>query len=201
MKSLGKILYKYRSYTPIPFLLVMIIFAIPNNTSIIIGLTIAVLGESIRLWGVSYFGSVSRATSQFVEASLITQGPFSYLRNPLYLGNIIIYFGLGIMSLALFPYLQIFALIYFTFQYYCIIFNEEEYLYSKFQDTFTVYKSTVKRFLPKKNELPEEIKSKLSFNIKSGFKSEKRSLQAIVITILIILILHLSDLKLWKLFV
>jgi hypothetical protein len=105
------------------------------------------------------------------------------------------------MSLALFPYLQIFALIYFTFQYYCIIFNEEEYLYSKFQDAFTVYKSTVKRFLPKKNELPEEIKSKLSFNIKSGLKSEKRSLQAIVITILIILILHLLDLKLWKLFV
>jgi len=179
----------------------MIVFATPNITSIIIGLTIALIGESIRLWGVSYFGSVSRATTQFVEASLITQGPFSYLRNPLYIGNIMIYFGLGIMSLALFPYLQIFALIYFTFQYYCIIFNEEEYLYSKFQDAFTVYKSTVKRFLPQINSIPEEIRSKLSFNLRSGLKSEKRSLQAIVITILILLILYLLDLKLWILFV
>lgn len=201
MKSLGKILFKYRSYTPIPFLFVMIVFAAPNIESIIIGLVIAIIGESIRLWGVSYFGSVSRATSQFVEASLITQGPFSYLRNPLYLGNIIIYFGLGIMSLSLFPYLQIFALIYFSFQYYCIIFNEEEYLYSKFPNAFTIYKSTVKRFLPQKNEIPEEIKSKLTFNLKDGLKSDKRSLQALVITILIILTIYFLDLKLWKLFV
>jgi protein-S-isoprenylcysteine O-methyltransferase Ste14 len=200
MKTLGKLFYKYRSYTPLPFVFVMLLFVDSNITSLIVGFIIAMIGESIRIWAVGYFGSVSRATSQYVDASLITQGPYSYLRNPLYLGNIIIYLGLGIMSMSFFPYLQLFALVYFSFQYYCIVLSEEEYLSNKYNGLFENYRKNVKRFFPKKNSIPSEISSNLSFHLYAGLKSDKRSLQALLVTAILILIFYLFDISLPNLF-
>jgi len=200
MKALGKIFYKYRSYTPLPFVFVMLLFVDSNIISLIIGFIITLIGELIRIWAVGYFGSVSRATSQYVDASLITQGPYSYLRNPLYLGNIIIYLGLGIMSMSFFPYLQLFALVYFSFQYYCIVLSEEEYLSNKYNGLYENYRKNVKRFLPKKNSIPTEINSNLSFNLYAGLKSDKRSFQALLVTAILIIIFYLFDISLPNLY-
>ncbi len=187
MKKLGIIFFKHRSYIPIPFLLVMLIFMKPTLLSIIIGLIIAVCGELIRIRSVSLAGSETRTTSGVGGTFLVTQGPYSILRNPLYAGNILIYTGLGIMSLALFPFLQIFSFLFFFFQYYCIILAEEEFLSQKFGDKFTKYCETVSRFIPGKNKIPDAIKSNLEYNLKAGIRSERRSLQAIVITSVIII--------------
>lgn len=187
IKKLGDIFFKYRSYIPVPFLIVMIIFMRPSLTSIIIGFLIAASGELIRIWSVSFAGSETRTTSGVGGTYLVTQGPYGIVRNPLYIGNILIYTGLGIMSYALFPYLQIFALFFFLFQYYCIIIAEENFLQNKFLDTFTIYKRNVNRFFPGFRKLPEEILSQLECNLKKGIKSERRSLQAMLITSCIII--------------
>ena len=105
-----KLLFKYRSYTPIPFLLVMLVFARPTGSSMIVGFLLALLGESIRFWGVSYAGSETRTTGAVGGTQLVTSGPYSHVRNPLYLGNILLYVGIGIMSNALMPYLPLVAL-------------------------------------------------------------------------------------------
>lgn len=190
MKELGEFFFRYRSYIPVPFVVVMLIFMKPTMQSIIAGLLLALSGELIRIWAVSYAGSETRTTSGVGGTYLITQGPYSIIRNPLYAGNILIYTGLGIMSMALFPYLQIFALMFFIFQYYCIILKEEEFLGMKFPMEFSKYFKSVGRFLPSIKALPEDIKSKVDFNLKSGIKSEKRSLQAIVIVASIIIIFY-----------
>ena len=114
-RKIGNIFFKYRSYTPLPLVLMMVLFINPTTTSVLIGLLIAVAGESIRLWAVSYAGSETRVTSGVGGTYLVTQGPYGIVRNPLYWGNIFIYLGMGVMSNALFPYLQIFALLYFLF--------------------------------------------------------------------------------------
>lgn len=165
----------------------MIIFMKPTLLSIIVGFIVALSGELIRIWAVSFAGSETRTTSGVGGTFLVTQGPYAIVRNPLYIGNILLYVGIGIMSMALFPYLQIFALLFFTFQYYCIILAEEDFLSNKFSDTFSQYRKSVKRFLPWINNVPEEIKSKLGFNLNTGFKSERRSLQAFLITAAIII--------------
>lgn len=165
----------------------MIIFMRPSLTSIIIGFLIAASGELIRIWSVSFAGSETRTTSGVGGTYLVTQGPYGIVRNPLYIGNILIYTGLGIMSYALFPYLQIFALFFFLFQYYCIIIAEENFLQNKFLDKFTIYKRNVNRFFPGFRKLPEEILSQLECNLKKGIKSERRSLQAMLITSCIII--------------
>lgn len=190
MRAIGKFLFKYRSYTPLPFFFIMILFMHPTLITIGIGLPIVLAGELIRLWAVSYAGSETRTTEGVGGSNLVTQGPFSVVRNPLYLGNVLIYTGLGIMSFALFPYIQIFAFLYFTFQYYCIILNEEDYLKTAFSDKYSVYIKSVNRFFPFVNKIPESIKSNLSFDLKSGLKSESRSLQSIGISVAIIIIYY-----------
>lgn len=188
MKQLGKILFKYRSYTPMPFVFAMILFMEPTLYSILSGIIIVIIGEVIRVWSVGYAGSETRTTSGVGGSNLVTQGPYSFIRNPLYWGNIMIYSGVGIMSNALFPYLLTAAFLYFVFQYYLIIINEEEYLRQTYKDDFDKYCKHVNRFLPLAKKLPDRIKSNLIFDLKEGLKSEKRSLQAVTIITLIILI-------------
>jgi len=188
LRELGKYFFKYRSYVPVPFVIIMLIFMKPTLFSILIGFAIALSGELIRVWSVGFAGSETRTTSGVGGTYLVTQGPYSIVRNPLYVGNILIYNGIGIMSFALFPYLQIFGVLFFTFQYYCIILAEEDFLSNKFKDIFTQYTKSVNRFIPWINDIPDEVLSKLKFNLSEGIRSERRSLQAFIITSAIIII-------------
>ncbi|MCX6158231.1 MAG: isoprenylcysteine carboxylmethyltransferase family protein [Ignavibacteriae bacterium] len=188
MEKLGNILFKYRSYTPLPFVFLMILFMNPTPMTMITGFLILLIGESIRIWSVSYAGSETRTTSGVGGSNLVTQGPYAIIRNPLYWGNIMMYAGIGVMSNALFPILTIVSVLYFTFQYYLIIFNEEGYLRITYKDNFETYCSHVHRFFPFPKTLPSGIKSNLLFDLKDGLKSEKRSIQAAIIISIIILL-------------
>ena len=117
--NLSEIFFKYRSYTPIPFIIIMLLYQNSNIWSLITGFIIACMGEYLRLWGVSWAGSETRTTGNVGGTFLIISGPFAHLRNPLYLGNIMMYTGIGIMSFALFPWLQIVGLIFFSLQPLC----------------------------------------------------------------------------------
>lgn len=175
----------------------MILFINPTIKSLIIGFLIAAIGEGIRLWAVSYAGSETRVTSGVGGTYLVTQGPYAIVRNPLYWGNIIIYFGMGVMSNALFPYLPIAGLVYFFFQYYCIILTEEDFLRSKFKDVLDKYYNSVSRFMPGAGKVPQEIVSKLSLNFNAGWRSEKRTLQSFFITIIIILFFFFTGIRIF----
>ena len=189
LKSIAKILFKYRSYTPIPFLIVMVLFHQASVWSIIIGFLIALLGESFRLWGVIYAGSETRTTGDVGGTYLVISGAFGHLRNPLYLGNILLYLGIGIMSFALFPYLQIVALLFFYFQYRLIINAEEEYLQKRFGVQYDNYKKSVPRLIPKIKSFQAAEISQPPLNFSAGVRSEKRTLQAFASVTLIILII------------
>lgn len=169
--------FKYRSYTPIPFILVMFFYENANIWSLIAGIFLAGAGELIRLWGVSYAGSETRTTGEVGGSHLVISGPFAYVRNPLYVGNILMYTGLGIMSYALFPYLQIIGFIFFSVQYFIIVKEEEKYLQETFKEEYSEYTRNVRRFIPglpyKKTSLNQP-----EYNLKKGLRSERRSLQA-----------------------
>ncbi len=171
-------LFQYRSYTPFPFLIVMVIFAHPTVTSIIVGLCILLIGETIRLWGVAIAGSETRTTGPVGGTFLITKGPFAYVRNPLYLGNMLMYFGIGVMSNALFPWLPLAALLFFLFQYSLIVSLEEEYLLKTFQAEFIEYCEAVPRFVPTFRRYDGGEHEQPALNWKRGLISEKRTLQA-----------------------
>ena len=187
--TLSGLFFKYRSYTPLPFIVVMLIYENANIWSLIGGLIILIVGESIRLWGVSWAGSETRTTDKPGGSHLVISGPFAHLRNPLYLGNILIYAAIGIMSFAIFPYLQIFALIFFFIQYHYIIKGEEEFLLKQYGDQYKNYATNVRRFMPKVTPYRVPGLTQPSFKLKSGLRSERRTLQAISIIVVTIFLL------------
>lgn len=191
MDELKANIFKYRSYTPIPFLILMVIFQEPTFLSIFIGLLLAVSGEFIRFWGVSYAGSETRTTGAVGGTYLIISGPFAYVRNPLYVGNMLMYVGIGVMSMALFPYLQIVALGYFIFQYWLIVQEEENYLRNYFGKDYDIYYLQVPRFIPRLTPFKNFGLEQPTFNKDSGLKSETRTLQAFGIVVLIILVTYI----------
>ena len=182
-------LFQYRSYTPIPFLILMAAFAYPTLESLLFGFCIVVIGEIIRLWGVSICGSETRTTGPVGGTNLITTGPFAYVRNPLYLGNMVIYFGVGVMANALTPWLPCVALMYFVFQYSLIVSLEERYLVQAFGETFVQYCKAVPRFVPKFIKYDSGVHQQPELNWSRGLRSEKRTLQAICIITVVLVVL------------
>lgn len=177
-----------RSYTPIPFILFMVFFARPTVETLAIGFIIAIIGESIRFWGVAICGSETRTTGAVGATNLITDGPFGYVRNPLYVGNILIYVGCGIMSNALFPWLQIAALVFFILQYYLIVTREEVHLKEAFKEEYESYLKNVPRFFPRIPRYAGDHSFHREPNFSRGLQSEMRTLQALTTVIVIILI-------------
>src|SRR3972149_3500349 len=173
--------FNYRSYTPIPFLVLVLAFNNANIWSLILGFLVALTGEFIRLWGVSWAGSETRTTGGVGGTFLITSGPFGHVRNPLYVGNILLYTGFGLMSFALFPYLQVAGFIFFLVQYHFIVGEEEKYLAKTFGEEFEKFVKNVPRFFPRITKYKSGSAQHRPFNLKAGLRSEKRSLQAFLI--------------------
>lgn len=185
-KDVRQLIFKYRSYTPIPFFILMVVFARPTLTSLVIGFCIVAAGEFIRFWGVSIAGSETRTTGTVGGTYLITNGPFSYVRNPLYLGNMLLYAGVGAMSVALFPWFFVMALVWFYFQYYLIVTREEEYLAERFGVSYDEYRNNVRRFLPRLTPYRSGQPPPKTVNMREGFASENRTLQAIALVTLVL---------------
>jgi protein-S-isoprenylcysteine O-methyltransferase Ste14 len=188
--DLRKLIFKYRSYTPIPFLVVMVMFARPTLLSLICGFLTIVVGEAIRFWGVSIAGSETRTTGTVGGTYLITNGPFAYVRNPLYVGNMMLYAGVGVMSLALFPWLLLIAVVWFYIQYTLIVSKEEEYLMERFGKDYEHYCGQVHRFLPRlRAYVPQNLPPK-RVSASEGFASERRTLQAIGLVSFLIVVIY-----------
>lgn len=188
MNNTATKIFKYRSYTPIPFVILMLIFENATITSLMIGFIIAVVGEFVRFWGVSWAGSETRTTGGVGGTYLVISGPFAYVRNPLYVGNILMYFGLGIMSMALFPYLQIVAITFFIIQYNFIVKEEEGFLEKKFGNNYQKYLQNVPRFFPRVTKFKDNSIPQPNYKINAGLKSETRTLQAFAAIVFLILI-------------
>lgn len=185
--TIGQFFFKYRSYTPTIFLIPLFLYGRPTILTLIIGFIILLIGESIRFWGVSYAGGETR-TTKVGASNLVTQGPFAYVRNPLYAGNMLIYFGISVMDNSLFPYLQIIGIVYFYIQYHFIVKDEENFLRGKFKEKYDDYYNSVPSFIPNFKKYDAAKQSNLKSNKKEAYRSEKRTFQAISwILILIIL--------------
>ena len=182
---LGKFLFKYRSFTPVPFFLFLLYFSKPNLKWISIGICLLIIGEFIRINSVSYLGRDSRTNVIFAK-ELVTTGPYAVVRNPIYLGNFFI--GLGIIFI-LGVKISLTALLYlvgFIIQYIAIIHEEEKYLKNKFGEIYLNYKKNVPCIIPKFTSLFKlRIRWTKLFS-KETFKTEKDTLLVLSLAMLFI---------------
>ena len=178
-------LFSNRSFTPIPLVLVILYLSSFSYPYFIIGIGLIVIGESIRIYGVRFAGGATR-TREVGAPSLCTSGPYSRCRNPLYLGNMIIYCGVVLMAGGQFLWPLLFIVfIFFTLQYSMIISLEEETLVQLFGNEYQLYRESVPKLFPRISPwLGNDKRAPLT--IIQTLKTEKRTLQNIIIIIILI---------------
>ena len=183
--KIANFLFKYRSYTPIPLALYILINSYFEIQNLIIGLTLIFIGELLRIWAVSYAGGITR-TTKVGAPSLCTTGPYSYTRNPLYIGNMIIYTGVvyvagsyNILSMLIITWT------FFIIQYYLIIKLEQNRLIEIFGKEYKAYMNNVPILFPRLSPWINKDKY-VPMKLLNTIKTEKRTLQNIILLIIII---------------
>ncbi len=112
---------------------------------IAIGAALVFLAAAIRTWGAAYLKSdVVHDTAQHSE-TLVADGPFRYSRNPLYLANLPMAAGIGVLAgRSGFIFL---VLVNWIFVYRLIL-REEEALRQTQGESYRAYCRSVPRFWP-----------------------------------------------------
>ena len=144
---IGAMLFRNRSWLPVLFIGVPLLVPAPMSATLwIIGAIGVVAGEWIRLAGVAAAGTVTRRRSRTVQR-LVTYGIFAWLRNPLYVGNFLVWMGFTIISGVLW-FLPI-AIVIFAIEYSLIVRYEEGVLESIFGAEYLAYKQSTPRWIPR----------------------------------------------------
>lgn len=76
--------------------------------------------------------------------TIVTEGPFRFTRNPLYLTNAVFYLGLALLLNMVWPLLLFVPMLFVI--HWGIIRREERYLEAKFGDAYLAYKARVPRW-------------------------------------------------------
>ncbi len=176
VQEIGEKLFELRDYTPIPLIALVLFTAEPTVKSATLGTLLVVLGELIRVYSVAFIGSVSRTrNTSTTGANLIKSGPFSLVRNPLYVGNFIITTGLAVFSGV--AWVVLVTILLFSFQYYCIVKHEEGLLIGRFGPEYEAYMKEVPAWIP--SRLPNLNTLEWPDTFSPALKSERRTLLAI----------------------
>ena len=176
---IGRLFFRLRSLTALPFILILIYFARPTFTSALIGAVPLILGECLRLWAVGYAGGATRSRTLGTASDLVTTGPYAHVRNPLYLGNLLL--SLGVCVIANVYWMVIVLLVGYFAQYLPIIASEEAYLREFCGLTYQTYYATVPKFIPRLRSYANP--SPHNFSCARALKAEKRTLTAIACVI------------------
>ncbi len=170
--------FRNRGYIPIPLAIIILTFASLKIELLPIGVILVVTGELLRLNGVRYAGGETR-TLKVGASVLCSSGPFAYLRNPLYLGNVIIYAGMVLIAGGEFVWILLPAtLTFFFLEYGLIISLEEETLRKKFNEEYGEYLSMVPRLIPRVSPWKGGSET-VPMTIEKTLRTEKRTLQII----------------------
>ncbi|MEO8946106.1 MAG: isoprenylcysteine carboxylmethyltransferase family protein [Gemmatimonadaceae bacterium] len=150
----GAVLFRHRGWLPILFLGIPLVAPGAMSPELwVIGLSLILVGEAWRMWGVAAAGTSTRRRSREVNR-LVTYGPFARSRNPLYNGNFLIWMGFAVIS-GVFWFLPV-AIVLFAIEYSLIVRFEEGVLESTFGAEYLAYKSRTARWIPSTSSTPAE---------------------------------------------
>ena len=183
-ESLGNRFFRWRSYLPL-FLAVLFLAALwsqpgaaspdhPDRPWQAACLLVSLAGLGLRFFTVGFAprGTSGRNTRGQVADTLNTTGMYSLVRNPLYLGNFLIWLGLSLFLQVW--WCSVIVILCFILFYERIIFAEEAFLRERFGAAFTDWTAGTPAIIPRfKNwrapSLPFSWKSALKREYSSWF--------------------------------
>jgi protein-S-isoprenylcysteine O-methyltransferase Ste14 len=116
-----------------------------TRVAIAAGALLVFLTAALRTWATAYLrAEIVHDTDQHSEA-LVADGPFRYVRNPLYLANVPMAAGIGVLASRAG---WVFLVVASTLFVYRLIFREEEALRQSQGESYRAYLRAVPRFWP-----------------------------------------------------
>lgn len=152
--QLGKTLFRFRSLTPVP-VLALIAWLLHRSRGhetplalVAAGVFVSLLGQALRFYTLGQVQDGTSGQDDVLEArALNTRGPYARVRNPLYLGNLLICAGL--MLAARDPLAAAVGLAFFFGEYFFIIRAEEDFLSTQHGERYAQYLRDVPRWVPR----------------------------------------------------
>jgi protein-S-isoprenylcysteine O-methyltransferase Ste14 len=142
----------------------------------VLGISLILFGQLLRVSGRGY-----KAEHSANGHSLIKSGPYAMVRNPMYLGIILIGLGVVLFIFHLWAFL-IFAVIFIS-RYLHLVIKEEKNLLKAFGEDYKKYQKNTPRLLPRlsflfKTDIQEYLPVKLSW-----FKREAASIAIVLFAV------------------
>jgi protein-S-isoprenylcysteine O-methyltransferase Ste14 len=160
LERIGAWVFAQRSWIPVPLALLLIGVRwqwIRSGAMLSAGLAIVVAGLAIRCWAVRHIGTISRTRSARL-GPLMNRGPFALVRNPLYVGNFLIWIGFAVSSGLIWMVPVAWAI--FALQYTAIIRFEEAALTQHFGQPYIAYLHEVPRWAIDLTRLPAALRDR-----------------------------------------
>jgi protein-S-isoprenylcysteine O-methyltransferase Ste14 len=135
-------LFRFRGLVPLPLLLAQWALAEPMHWEVYwLGLG---LGELLRFWAAGHITRASRTQGTEV-GTLVVRGPYAHVRNPIYLGNMLQWVGLGALCG---PGWAIAWMVLGAVLYRTLVPWEEQQLARAWPEQFNHWANTVGRWSP-----------------------------------------------------
>ena len=148
--KLGEWLFRRRTALPLPIAAAILGLrtgeAAPSVPLVAAGVALTVAGELVRLWGVHHIGAISRTRSDRL-GPLVDTGPFALVRNPLYVGNILVWVGFALSARLV--WLAPLVGVVLAAEYHAIVRWEEQLLTTRLGKAYSAYSARVPRWLPR----------------------------------------------------
>ncbi len=157
-EATGNWLFRHRGYLPLllaPLLLAAAAssFPLPDRRIELAWaaacLLLALGGLALRAATIGYAprATSGRGTGGPRAESLTTSGPYSVVRHPLYLGNYLMWLGVGLFTRAWWA--PLFVTLVFWLYYERIMFAEEEFLRRRFGEVYRSWAAVTPAFIPR----------------------------------------------------
>jgi protein-S-isoprenylcysteine O-methyltransferase Ste14 len=188
LRNAGNYLFRHRSYLPVVlYPLATLVLFIERDALIKLSdipwslacLMVSFLGLFIRILVIGYVpkGTSGRNTHGQVAETLNTQGIYSIVRHPLYLGNFFMWLGIILYVGSI--WFTLLCILLFWIYYERIMFAEEEFLKDKFGEAYTNWSKHTPAILPRFRAWRS---AKLHFSAKNVLKREYNGFFAVVVS-------------------
>jgi len=127
-------------------------FTYATPAVIVAGSLLALAAVVLRVWGTAYLGYGTVQHAQMQAGGVMADGPYRYVRNPLYLGS---WCMVGAMAFLMPPTGALFAVALITVFLLRLILGEEAFLTAALGEPYRAYKSMVPRLFPRLRGAPQ----------------------------------------------